>query len=132
MAAMKGQAGLSEAEFNARYWDSNKSQALHGGMGKDSNGNILNEFGKSYKDSYSTAATFGDGNKARGYGDFIYGNGNVSDGSGNLTGGNGNTVDAVNSFTGGESNEVVGDVGNAITYGQHLTNSSRWNKATFG
>lgn len=132
VAAMKGQAGLSESEFNARYWDSNKSQALHGGKGKDSSGNILNEFGKSYRESYSTAATFGDGNKARGYGDFVYGNGNVSDGSGNLTGGNGNTVDAIKSFTGGESNEVVGDVGNAITYGQHLTNYSGWNKATFG
>lgn len=132
VAAMRGQAGLSEEEFNGRYWDSTEGVAIHGGKGKDSNGNILDEWGKPYVESYSTAATFGDGNKARGYADFVVGSGNISDGSGNFTTGNGNVVDAVKSFTGGESNEVVGDVGNAITYGQHLKNTGRWNKATFG
>lgn len=89
-----------------------------------------------YAKSYAAAAVFGDGNKAKGYADFVAGNANESDGTSNTTVGGANKVKGIRNFTGGEANEVgqsgLSDVGNALTFGQHLKNTGRWNRVTFG
>lgn len=89
-----------------------------------------------YAKSYAAAAVFGDGNKAKGYADFAAGNANESDGTSNTTVGGANKVKGTRNFTGGEANEVgqsgSSDVGNALTFGQHLKNTGRWNRVTFG
>ena len=130
-AAMKGQSGLSEEEFNSRYWDSVSNVPLHDGKGKDTEGNILNEFGKTYINSYSTATSFGDENKAKGYADFASGLRNVSYGQGNFTIGIENNVDAIEAFTGGERNEI-GDVTRPFTFGHYLRNKARDGKTVIG
>ena len=89
-----------------------------------------------YAKSYAAAAVFGDGNKAKGYADFAAGNANESDGTSNTTVGGANKVKGTRNFTGGEANEVgqsgSSDIGNALTFGQHLKNTGRWNRVTFG
>lgn len=89
-----------------------------------------------YAKSYAAATVFGDGNKAKGYADFVAGNANESDGTSNTTVGGANKVKGTRNFTGGEANEVgqsgLSDVGNALTFGQHLKNTGRWNRVTFG
>lgn len=89
-----------------------------------------------YAKSYAAAAVFGDGNKAKGYADFVAGNANESDGTSNTTVGGANKVKGTRNFTGGEANDVgqsgSSDVGNALTFGQHLKNTGRWNRVTFG
>ena len=122
----------TQAEQSASFAAGTKTQA----------GKTLEEYiaagGKAedYTKSYAAAAVFGDGNKAKGYADFAAGNANESDGTSNTTVGGANKVKGTRNFTGGEANEVgqsgSSDVGNALTFGQHLKNTGRWNRVTFG
>lgn len=122
----------TQAEQSASFAAGTKTQA----------GKTLEEYiaagGKAedYAKSYAAAAVFGDGNKAKGYADFAAGNANESDGTSNTTVGGANKVKGTRNFTGGEANEVgqsgSSDVGNALTFGQHLKNTGRWNRVTFG
>lgn len=122
----------TQAEQSASFAAGTKTQA----------GKTLEEYiaagGKAedYAKSYAAAAVFGDGNKAKGYADFAAGTANESDGTSNTTVGGANKVKGTRNFTGGEANEVgqsgSSDVGNALTFGQHLKNTGRWNRVTFG
>ena len=122
----------TQAEQSASFAAGTKTQA----------GKTLEEYiaagGKAedYAKSYAAAAVFGDGNKAKGYADFAAGNANESDGTSNTTVGGANKVKGTRNFTGGEANEVgqsgSSGVGNALTFGQHLKNTGRWNRVTFG
>lgn len=122
----------TQAEQSASFAAGTKTQA----------GKTLEEYiaagGKAedYAKSYAAAAVFGDGNKAKGYADFAAGNANESDGTSNTTVGGANKVKGTRNFTGGEANEVGqswwSNVGNALTFGQHLKNTGRWNRVTFG
>ena len=60
------QAGRTEEEFNAYFWDSVNNVPLHDGQGKDSNGNILDNYGLTYAQSYSFSLATGDYTKALG------------------------------------------------------------------
>lgn len=131
-AAMGGRSGMSEEEFNTYYWDDEAGSALHEGKGLDSEGHILDEYGKTYDISYSTAATFGDDVECKGYGDFGCGTGNRSWGSANFVTGTHNHVEGKHNIVGGENNSVTGDVGNSLVFGQGLKNPGRWNKIIFG
>lgn len=132
-ASMKGSSGMSETEFNTYYWDSINNVALHSGKGKNSDGKILDEFGKTYADSYSTAATFGDGNNCKGYADFGVGAGNKSWGSCNFIAGKSNLIESGKQvFVFGENCSVTGDVGNSFVCGRGLKNPGRWNKMILG
>ena len=82
------QAGRTEEEFNAYFWDSVNNVPLHGGQGKNSSGEILDNVGLTYTKSYSFAfaaneenkaiarssAAFGRGNKTFNPGEFVCGN----------------------------------------------------------
>ena len=68
------QAGRTEEEFNAYFWDSTKNVALNGGKGKDSNGNILDNNGLNYAKSYSYALAEGESTKALGRSSHAEGN----------------------------------------------------------
>lgn len=61
------QAGRTEDEFNAYFWDSVKNVALNGG-GKNSSGEILDNHGLTYKESYSFSVAEGEQTKASGRG----------------------------------------------------------------
>lgn len=62
------QAGRTEEEFNAYFWDSTKNVPLNSGRGKDSNGNILDNHGLTYTKSYSFGLAEGEVTKALGRG----------------------------------------------------------------
>lgn len=62
------QAGRTEEEFNAYFWDSTNNVALNGGRGKDNNGNILDNHGLTYEKSYSFGVAEGEQTKALGRG----------------------------------------------------------------
>ena len=62
------QAGRTEEEFNAYFWDSVNNVPLHGGQGKNSSGEILDTAGLTYSKSYSFAVAEGDSTKALGRG----------------------------------------------------------------
>lgn len=82
------QAGRTEAEFNAYFWDSVNNVPLHGGQGKNPLGEILDNVGFTYTKSYSFAfaanennqaiarssAAFGRYNKTVNPGEFVCGN----------------------------------------------------------
>ena len=68
------QAGRTEEEFNAYFWDSVNNIPLHDGQGKDSNGNILDNYGSTYAQSYSFALATGDYTKALGRSSHAEGN----------------------------------------------------------
>lgn len=72
-AAISGEAGLTEEEFNARFWDSENNQAINGGKGKDENGNILDDYGCAYSNSFSFAVNLAEGGRAKGRGAFTAG-----------------------------------------------------------
>ena len=65
-AVSSGEAGKTEAEFNAWFWDSENNVALHNGQGKDENGNILDNYGRTYDRSFSFAVNLAEGGKAKG------------------------------------------------------------------
>lgn len=65
-------AGMTEAEFNAWYWDSTNNKALHKGQGKK-DGKITDNDGKNYEKAYSFAASFGESNTALGRASMICG-----------------------------------------------------------
>ena len=58
------QAGRTEEEFNAYFWDSVNNVPLHGGQGKNSLGEILDYVGLTYTKSYSSAFAANENNKA--------------------------------------------------------------------
>ena len=58
------QAGRTEEEFNAYFWDSVNNVPLHGGKGKNSLGEILDHVGLTYTKSYSSAFAANENNKA--------------------------------------------------------------------
>lgn len=62
------QAGRTEEEFNAYFWDSTKNVALNGGAGKNSSGEILDNRSLTYKKSYSFGVAEGEQTKALGRG----------------------------------------------------------------
>lgn len=68
------QAGRTEEEFNAYFWDSTNNIALNGGKGKDSQGNILDNNGLTYTKSYSYALAEGESTKALGRSSHAEGN----------------------------------------------------------
>lgn len=62
------QAGRTEEEFNAYFWDSTKNVPLNGGAGKNSSGEILDNHSLTYKKSYSFGVAEGEQTKALGRG----------------------------------------------------------------
>lgn len=58
------QAGRTEEDFNAYFWDSVNNVPLHGGQGKNSLGEILDYVGLTYTKSYSSAFAANENNKA--------------------------------------------------------------------
>jgi hypothetical protein len=75
------QAGRTEEEFNAYFWDSTNNIPLNGGKGKDSNGNILDSNGLTYAKSYSYALAEGESTKALGRSSHAEGNATQSIGN---------------------------------------------------
>lgn len=67
-AVSSGEAGKTEEEFNAWFWDDENNVALHNGQGKDENGNILDDYGRTYARSFSFAVNLAEGGKAKGRG----------------------------------------------------------------
>lgn len=59
------QAGMTEEEFNAYFWDSVNNVPLHGGQGKNYLGEILDNVGLTYTKSYSFAFAANENNKAK-------------------------------------------------------------------
>ena len=68
------QAGMTEEEFNAYFWDSANNKPLHSGQGKDSQGNILDSSGSTYNNSYSFAFAEGESTQAMGRSSHAEGN----------------------------------------------------------
>lgn len=66
-------AGKTLSEFNAYYWSSAKNQPLHGGKGKDAQGNILDEEGNTYNNGRSSLFAFATGS-AKAYGPYSMAN----------------------------------------------------------
>lgn len=62
------QAGRTEEEFNAYFWDNTKNVPLNNGGGKNSSGEILDNHGLTYKESYSFSVAEGEQTKALGRG----------------------------------------------------------------
>ena len=62
------QAGRTEEEFNAYFWDNTKNVPLTNGGGKNSSGEILDNHGLTYKESYSFSVAEGEQTKALGRG----------------------------------------------------------------
>lgn len=62
------QAGRTEEEFNAYFWDSINNVPLHDGAGKNSSGEILDNRSLTYKKSYSFGVAEGEQTKALGRG----------------------------------------------------------------
>lgn len=69
------QAGRTEEEFNAYFWDSTNNIPLNGGQGKTSEGEVKDNRGLTYSKSYSYGFAEGETTKA-------YGRGSHSEGSG--------------------------------------------------
>lgn len=103
------QSGMTEAEFNAYYWDSENNKPLHNGKGKDADGNILDATGYKYSESYAATATFGEDNKSIGRALFTAGQSNRNIGSCNSVGGKTNNVDGIVNIVHCESTDVTGD-----------------------
>ena len=61
------QAGRTEEEFNAYFWDSATNKPLHGGS-KNPSGEILDNHGLTYEKSYSFSVAEGEQTKASGRG----------------------------------------------------------------
>ena len=59
------QAGFTQQEFNNYFWDSAKNEALHGGKGKDVDGNVLDDTGHVWETSFSFAFSSGENTRAR-------------------------------------------------------------------
>ncbi len=60
------QAGRTEDEFNAYFWDSSTNKPINGGKGKNSDGKILDNNGLTYEKSYSFSIAEGENTKALG------------------------------------------------------------------
>lgn len=58
------QAGMTEEEFNAYFWDETNQVPLHGGRGKNEQGQIKDNYNSTYAESYGFALAGGEGNKA--------------------------------------------------------------------
>ena len=72
------QAGRTEEEFNAYFWDSVNNVALNGGKGKNSSGEILDNAGLTYSKSYSFAFAANEDNKAIARGSAAFGRYNTT------------------------------------------------------
>ena len=102
------QSGMTEAEFNAYYWDNVNNKPLHNGKGKDANGNILDATGYKYSESYAVSATFGEDNKSIGRALLTMGQSNKNIGSCNSVGGKNNNVDGIIDTVYCENTNVAG------------------------
>lgn len=60
------QAGRTEDEFNAYFWDSSTNEPINGGKGKNSEGKILDKNGLTYDKSYSFSVAEGENTNALG------------------------------------------------------------------
>lgn len=103
------QSGMTEAEFNAYYWNSEYNKPSHNGKGKDADGNILDATGYKYSESYAATATFGEDNKSIGRALITVGQSNRNIGSCNSVGGKTNNVDGIMDIVHAESTDVMGD-----------------------
>lgn len=114
------QSGMTEAEFNAYYWDNVNNKPLHNGKGKDANGNILDATGYKYSESYAVSATFGEDNKSIGRALFTTGQSNRNTGSCNAVSGKMNNVDGTMDIVHGESTDVTGDNNSIFAHNSNI------------
>lgn len=114
------QSGMTEAEFNAYYWDNVNNKPLHNGKGKDANGNILDATGYKYSESYAVSATFGEDNKSIGRALFTTGQSNRNTGSCNAVSGKTNNVDGTMDIVHGESTDVTGDNNSIFAHNSNI------------
>ena len=110
------QAGMTEEEFNAYYWDAENNTALHGGLGKDSDGNILDYQGDTYSKAYSFAFAAGEANVASGRGATAVNRHNIASGIG--------------AFAAGLYTEASGDYAFAAGTGQPYDGGTRIGRTT--
>ena len=126
------QAGMTEEEFNAWYWDSTTNTPLHEGKGKI-NGKITDYTGKDYEHSYAYSVASGDSTRVKGRASFGSGSNNLVEGRDSavfgrnnklkndcsLAAGENNTINTVQGFATGEDNIVDGGAGSALGKGLH-------------
>lgn len=74
------QAGRTEEEFNAYFYNSATDTPLHGGQGKTADGKIKDNRGLTYEKSYSYGVAEGETTKARGRGSHSEGSGTEATG----------------------------------------------------
>lgn len=132
----KCQAGRSEDEFNAYWWDPVNNVPLHGGKGKDSQGRILSSYGENYTGSRSYACASGHSSKAYGrlslasgfecttYGDSSEARGwqTIAEGNRSIAVGYGSKSTGDQSIACGKQSEASGE--NSISGGQNSIASS--------
>ena len=126
------QAGMTEEEFNAWYWDSTTNTPLHEGKGKI-NGKITDYTGKDYEHSYAYSVASGDSTRVKGRASFGSGSNNLVEGRDSavfgrnnklkndcsFAAGQNNTVNTERGFATGEDNIVDGGAGSALGKGLH-------------
>lgn len=95
------QAGRTEEEFNAYFWDSTNNVPLHNGQGKNSEGEVLDNSGLTYSKSYSFAVAEGDSTKA-------LGRGSHSEGSATQATGNNSHAEGDHTLAEGECSHAEG------------------------
>ena len=82
------QAGRTEEEFNAYFWDSANNVPLHNGRGKNDLGEILDDNGFTYNKSYSFAFAANEDNKAKARSSAAFGRHNTTYNPGEFVCGN--------------------------------------------
>lgn len=129
------QAGRTEEEFNAYFWDSVNNVALNGGKGKDSQGNILDSNGLTYAKSYSYALAEGESTKALGRSSHAEGNATQSIGNhshaeglmtkaeGYVSHAEGNTTSAIGAYSHAEGSYNIAEGENSHSEGANATAS---------
>lgn len=103
------QAGRTEEEFNAYFWDSANGVPLHGGQGKNSEGEILDNNGLTYEKSYSYAVAEGDSTKALGRSSHAEGQQTQAIGASSHSEGSLTKSLGTNSHAEGRNSETVGN-----------------------
>ena len=74
------QAGRTEEQFYNYFWDNTTNTPLHGGQGKNSDGEVLDNRGLTYSKSYSYGVAEGETTKALGRGSHSEGSGTEATG----------------------------------------------------
>lgn len=114
------QSGMTEAEFNAYYWNSEYGKPSHNGKGKDADGNVLDATGYKYSESYAATATFGEDNKSIGRALFTAGQSNRNTGTCNAVSGKANNVDGIINIVHGESTAVTGSSNSIFAHNSNI------------